>query len=378
MQMKQILSLGLVAAGLAGYTNAQPEPAPEPVMAQVEAWKPSWADDEIAKVADMLTGSWKTADAVSEWGNGADGSVQLVLQIAPVPVGEDGTMLYVEASRADQMDQPYRQTMFSLYRYKGNIRLRTYEFRMPESSLGAMVGLWAAPEFFPPMTRDDLIATLDVELSPASGGYAGSTPYPYPTGVGGAVEMTSHVELKGDTMVTADRGFDADGNVVWGADQGGQWVWNRVENPARVQHLDKGVIAIDFVRPEGRASKSGDHIFVHYSGWTTDGNMFDSSRPRNSPFDLTFPSPGRLIEGWNVGLGDMTVGTKRRLIIPSDAGYGVRGQPRANIPPNATLLFEVEMMDIQDAKPAAAAPAPAGAAPKRTSTQPGHEGHDHP
>jgi len=354
MQIKQILSVGLVAAGLVGMSNAQPQPAPQPAKVQAEAWKPSWADDEIAQVADMLTGTWKTADAVPEWGSEASGSVQLILQIAPVPVGEDGTMLYVEASRADQMDQPYRQTMFSLYRYKGTIRLRTYEFRMPKSSLGAIVGLWAAPDFFPPMTRDDLIATLDVELKPGSGGCAGSTPYPYPTGVGGAVEMTSHVELMGDTMVTADRGFDADGNVVWGADKSGQWNWNRIKNPARVMHLDKGVVAIDFVHPEGVASEAGDDVFVHYSGWTDDGNMFDSSRPRNAPFELTFPSPGRLIEGWNVGLGDMTVGTKRRLIIPSEAGYGVRGQPRANIPPNATLLFEVEMMEIQkpEEKPA--------------------------
>ncbi len=358
MRMKQVLQIGLGAVvGVAGVSNAQPEAAP--VTAAVTQWAPSWGDAEMTSVAEMLSGTWRTADAVQE--TNADGSVQMVMQIAPVAAADGTAMLYAEISRADQMEQPFRQSLFGLYRYKGQIRLRTYEIMMPKSGLGALVGLWAAPEFFPAIGADGRIATLDVALTAKDGSFSGLTPYPYPTAVGGAVEMTSHVTFNADRLTTADRGFDAEGNVVWGADQGDAWTWNKVENPVRVTVMDKGVVAVDYARPEGVATVAGDKVFVHYSGWTGNGNQFDSSRPRNQPYELTFPAPGRLIEGWGIGLADMTVGTKRRLIIPSDVGYGVNGQPRAKIMPNETLFFEIELMAMQ--KPDAA--------------EEDHSGHDH-
>lgn len=366
MPMKQFLSAALVATGMVGFAAAQDEPVADTPAPEEAPWSPSWPDAEIGEVAEMLSGTWKTADSVSEWGEQADGSAQLVMQVAAVPTDE-GTMLYAETARADQMEQPYRQTLMALYRYKGDIRLRTYELKMTDEGLGALVGLWAAPQFFPVMGLDGMIATLDVQLEPTNGGFSGSTPYPYPTGVGGAVEMTSEVQLTGDRMVTADRGLDADGGVVWGAEQGGEWVWNKIENPVSVRDMGQGIIALDFVRPEGETNKPGDRVFVHYSGWTGDGNRFDSSRPRGTPFDPVIPMPGGLIEGWNLGLLDMTVGTKRRLIIPSAAGYGERGQPRASILPHQDLFFEVELMGYQSPE-----------APAEQPVVDPHEGHDHP
>jgi len=368
MRMNQFLSVAVAAFGLAGHAAAQNEPAAPVSESETAQWTPAWGDDEIAKVADLLTGTWQTTETVPETGEDAGGSVKLVMQIAPVPV--DGTtMLYSEVARADQTMTPYRQTLYAMYRYKGNIRLRTYEIKWPEQSKGMLVGIWAAPSYFPELTKNDLIATLDVELSAAGSGFSGSTPYPYPTGVGGAVEMTSKVDLSENRLVTADRGFDADGKVVWGAEQGGQWEWTKIANPVKVHNLNQGVIALDYARPEGDTNKPGDKVFVHYSGWTDDGNRFDSSRPRGAPFDPVIPAlPTRpLIEGWNIGLLDMTVGTKRRLIIPSEAGYGVRGQPRANIAPNEPLFFEIEVMGIQHTDAAAG-----------SGEVDEHEGHDHP
>ena len=83
---------------------------------------------------------------------------------------------------------------------------------------------------------------------------------------------------------------------------------------------------------------------MHYTGWLTDGRKFDSSKDRGDPFD--FPLGGRrVIAGWDEGVQGMKVGGTRKLIIPSDLGYGARGAGGV-IPPNATLLFEVELLGV--------------------------------
>ncbi|MCL4221656.1 MAG: FKBP-type peptidyl-prolyl cis-trans isomerase [Phycisphaerales bacterium] len=350
---------------------AQPVEAPKP--APIEPFVPKWSDEGIAKVAQMLSGTWQTTSPVAEMDSESGGSTQLVMQVGAVPVAGVPNALVAEVARADDLASPYQQSIFSLYRYKDQVRLRTYEFRETGKFAGVMVGTWAAPEYFPAISTKDLVATLDVELKPTGTGFAGATPYPYPTGKDGAVEMTSHVELTGKTLSTADRGYDADGRVVWGAGEGSTWKWTKIENPVKVIKMDRGVIALEYKHPEGEAIAEKDTVHIHYSGWTNDGNMFDSSRGRGRAFIFQWPAPGRLIDGWNIGITGMTVGSHRRLIIPSEVGYGERGQPRANIPPNATLYFEVELMHAEK-------PAPeeeSGEGGEQPSAQPDHEGHDH-
>jgi len=96
---------------------------------------------------------------------------------------------------------------------------------------------------------------------------------------------------------------------------------------------------------EGETPQAGNMVGAHYTGWLTDGTKFDSSRDRGTP--LQFPiGQGRVIRGWDEALMTMKVGERRLLIIPPSLGYGERGTPGGPIPPNATLIFDVELVSI--------------------------------
>jgi len=96
---------------------------------------------------------------------------------------------------------------------------------------------------------------------------------------------------------------------------------------------------------QGAAPKTGDRVTVHYTGWLTDGQKFDSSRDRGQPFVFTI-GRGQVIRGWDEGVATMRVGDKVRLTIPPELGYGARGAGGV-IPPNATLIFEVELLGVE-------------------------------
>lgn len=106
-----------------------------------------------------------------------------------------------------------------------------------------------------------------------------------------------------------------------------------------------GFVIEDLVVGTGATPNSGDTIVVHYTGWLTNGKKFDSSVDRNEPF--TFPlGKGRVIKGWDQGFAGMKVGGKRKLTIPPEMGYGASGAGGV-IPPNAVLVFEVELLGIR-------------------------------
>src|SRR6185503_9722169 len=110
---------------------------------------------------------------------------------------------------------------------------------------------------------------------------------------------------------------------------------------------------IDLAPGSGAEIKSGQNALVHYTGWLYDaaapenkGKKFDSSVDRNEPFE--FPvGGGMVIKGWDEGVVGMKVGGKRRLVIPPDMGYGARGAGGGLIPPGATLVFDVELVEIR-------------------------------
>jgi len=104
------------------------------------------------------------------------------------------------------------------------------------------------------------------------------------------------------------------------------------------------LVKTDLKKGKGKEAKAGSIVKVHYTGCLTNGTKFDSSLDRGEPFSFTL-GQGQVIKGWDTGVAGMKVGGKRKLIIPSEMGYGANGAG-GTIPPNATSVFEVELLEV--------------------------------
>src|SRR5579863_617712 len=108
---------------------------------------------------------------------------------------------------------------------------------------------------------------------------------------------------------------------------------------------DSGLQYWDIRVGNGQVAKEGSRVRVHYTGWLTTGKKFDSSVDADRPFDFTIGN-AEVIKGWEQGIAGMKVGGKRQLRIPPELGYGADGFP-PSIPPNATLIFDVQLLGVQ-------------------------------
>lgn len=360
------LAMGLLAALAAGGASsiAQPQspldaasasPADRPIAAVVHS-----KDAELDRLMTLLNGS-HAAPAADQLDRPA-----LWFHACPVSVSgwpEGGGALYFEIARDDNAAEPFQQGVMRFMRVRGMPRLRLFAFEGDLSS--ALVGLWAHPDSMPSLNAEALSVVADLPLRTEGDGFVGGTACPYPVTRDNAVEATTSIWIKPDSVRFEDQGLDADGNRVWGltGEQAPTFSRSPVGAPLPIsaQVRDSGLVVLVLKQPEAGsdAHEPGGQAAVHYSGWTLDGKRFDTSRqPGRVPYFNRFP--GNVIKGWNQGLEGIARGERRRLVIPAELAFGPRGQPGI-IPPNSPLIFEVECLYVDNRPPDAQPPAGLGA-----------------
>ena len=257
-------------------------------------------------------------------------------------------MLYCEVARADDVASPYRQSVLQLYRYKGELRLRTYDLRDP-SAATALLGMCFTPEVFPEtLTAAEFYPTIDIDLTADGDGYSGSSPAAYPDHRGGAVQMTSSISFDGSSISVSDIGYGPDGDVAWSVGSDSPVEFVKTSDVVAVDRYEDGLIITKFVDETAEPVTDGDFIVVDYVGKLTDGTKFDASFDRGEPFRYQYP--GTLIQGWMRAAEGMSVGDRVRIYIPSELGYGERSMQR--IPAGSDLIFDVECVYIERPEPA--------------------------
>lgn len=331
MTMNLKTSKFLSAALLAGVTLAA---TPVTALGVEPVAAPAAAEGEVAKLISMMTGSWKATV----------GDKQIVMSVAPVTLSEVPDAMYLEIADATAMSNPYRQVILQAYMGGGKLKLRTLQFSRQSGRLGSVVGLWAAPEAFPDVKMSDLVGTLDVELAADGAGFTGKTASPFPTAAGGAMSMTSELSVGKDSLSVADRGFNADGKIVWGPAAGEWYRFAKFDTGVKATRFDGGVVVVDFVSSGlGDPASENQQIVCNYVGYLADGKVFDRSFDRGEP--LRFNKGQKLIPGANAAFAELRKGMKRRLVIPAAQAYGSKGRA-PNIPADATLYYDIEIIDV--------------------------------
>ena len=138
------------------------------------------------------------------------------------------------------------------------------------------------------------------------------------------------------------------GAIIFGALRLGNPAVNATAAPTAATGMTttpSGLQYQDLVVGTGQEAAAGDTVSVHYTGWLADGTKFDSSVDRGQPFQFVL-GQGNVIQGWDEGVAGMKVGGKRKLVIPPDLAYGAQGYGGV-IPPNATLTFDVELLEVK-------------------------------
>ncbi|MFO0832931.1 MAG: CpcT/CpeT family chromophore lyase [Phycisphaerales bacterium] len=337
-----VMALGLLG-GVGPAALAAPQGAGDAVF----------SDAQFGAVAKLLTGSWKATGVKA-----GEGTADIVLSIAPVNIDTLPDAMYVEVARAEALEAPYRQAVLQFRKEGGKTYLRTYEFGTPNGEVQSLRTMWATPDAFPiEWTAEKLTATTDALVSGSGGTFTIATEKPVPSTKGGAASVSTEMQVSAGGLKVADRGLDANGKVVWGP-AGGEWIsFQHTESGVTVARPGDGLIVVSYpyTAKSDRTPSNDDIVTTQYIGSLGDGTVFDASYERGTPYRYQYD--GRLLEGWKRAMMDARAGMKRKLIVPGPLGLKEQGLPAKKVGPNATLYFQVEVLDIQ-AKPKAEVPPP--------------------
>lgn len=320
---------------------AEAQPAPEPQLVEAPEITTNYSDEEIAKAAQMLKGVWKTSTSVREFGT--NGETDIAMAIGPATIAGLENALYVEIARADDTASPYRQAIFQLYRFKGELRLRTFDLRDPQAAT-ALLGMAYTPEVFPrTLTAAEFFPTMDIDLKPDGAGFSGSSPAAYPDHRGGAVQMTSSVSFSSDSISISDIGYDANGDVAWEVGSESPVEFVRADDLVKVDRYSDGLIVTTFREFTENPVEEGDFLIVDYVGKLSDGTKFDASFDRGEPLRYQYPST--MVQGWLRAVEGMSKGDRLRVYIPSPLAWGNRSIQR--VPPNSDIVFDIECVFVE-------------------------------
>lgn len=308
---------------------------------------PDWSDPEIARIGEMLVGSYRSKAPVQQ--HEGDGSAEVWVHIAHTAIEGLPDALYIEAHRADAPDRPYRQSFAQLSKGGGRIHLRTFEPARFVDGLDAYAGFWIIPDQFPPLKREQMIATMDIVLQESPAGvFEGASRHAYPTDLLGAMEMTGAIRFDGQTLAFADRGFDAEGNLVWGPPEG-EWIeMVREDYPLAVRQSETGLTILTYPGEFSQYPKDGDSVRFAYTGWLWDsGKKFASSDDDGILPEVTWPvAKNTLNWAWEETVQDMALGMSRRIISPPERAFRARGWPQKGVPPMARIVFHLKLVNI--------------------------------
>lgn len=333
------VALAAVAGSATPLAIAQPQQQPvDPAAATAE--RPAPAPDALLDdIVRVMSGNF-----VSD---------ELRIIATPMRATDADRVLFVaaETGSGDTMGQVF----FHVFRIEGEPRVRMV--RIP-GGVAAAPGLYAAMDAIGPVTLSQLDVTGDLvpTFDEATDSLTLSTNGMFPTYAGGAIAMKSHFRFTPSGMTIEENGFDHDGGVVWSFPEGGKGDLNRQGAAPVAKKSDSGLRLLTIKEGDSSAAigKAGDTYTVHYTGWLPSGQLFDTSKqPGREPF--TIQIPGGVIAGWNEGLVGMKVGETRRLFIPPSLGYGERGAGGV-IPPNSWLVFDVELIGLNNPAAATAQP----------------------
>jgi hypothetical protein len=358
----------LIAGALIVATAGATEPTTPPPVVEAPPVPPLQAvptpvdhpDRGIANALTLLSGSFRSRERT-------DGLPAMRWNAAPIKVEGLSNAVYFEVAREDDPSRPFRSGVMTFWRRPGptekELILRVCDIGGSPSFREAIAGLWAHPESLPTLKVTDLIPTVDMvgRETPQTLGYNFNVDPDrrFPTFRDGAVTFQSMLLVTERALSTADRGYDADGNTVWAPPSNTGPSFERVPSPAKVDARPDGLVVITIIPPAPDAPTlvDGGELTAHYTGWLSTGTQFDSSRQEGRE-PLRLRLPGGVIQGWNEGLKGIAKGERRRLVIPPALGYGERGAGRGVIPPNATLIFDVEAVHIDNTLPTPPTPPP--------------------